>query len=137
VDNISEYLGKVIFPRDRLYDNNIPPNGVVAGLAYNQIGGSMIWIESVITGIINTNNNNNMSRYKTTGKLGDVMKESAEISYAYAKTLTHKLFPENKFFMETAVHTHFPEGAIPKDGPSAGCGQSFYFLFSFLFLLLF
>lgn len=99
----------------------------------------MIWIESVITGRssyhydhttssqdkqekkkknnINVGNN----RYRTTGKLGDVMRESAEISYTYAKTLSLKLDPENTFFDDTVLHTHFPEGSIPKDGPSAGC----------------
>ncbi|PRP86756.1 mitochondrial lon peptidase 1-like [Planoprotostelium fungivorum] len=128
--NVEEFLGKPIFLKDRLYDIMDPPPGVVAGLAYNQIGGSMIWIESVITGSTEPSHGNadkeksqnlQMSRYRTTGKLGDVMKESAEISYTYAKTLCHSVQKNNTFFERTNIHTHFPEGAIPKDGPSAGC----------------
>lgn len=59
--------------------------------------------------------------FHRTGQLGDVMKESSTISYSFAKGLLSRRIPSNKFFEKSSIHLHVPEGATPKDGPSAGC----------------
>eukprot|EP00878_Enallax_costatus_P040459 GHUV01046714.1.p1 GENE.GHUV01046714.1~~GHUV01046714.1.p1 ORF type:complete len:165 (-),score=44.67 GHUV01046714.1:52-492(-) len=58
---------------------------------------------------------------RTTGQLGDVMKESAAIAHTYARSFLHHRFPGNNYFNKTSLHVHVPAGATPKDGPSAGC----------------
>lgn len=111
-DAIEGYLGKPKFTSDRLYD--VAPPGVVTGLAWNAVGGSLIWIETVsILG--------KKASLKTTGKLGKVMQESIEIAQTFAKKFLSDLDPNNSFFDTATLHIHFPEGATPKDGPSAGC----------------
>ena len=83
--------------------------GVVTGLAWTQVGGEILYIESLFT--------KGGGKIQTTGKLGDVMKESAYIAVSLVKSL----FPEKaELFAENDLHIHVPEGAVPKDGPSAG-----------------
>jgi len=110
-DTDEDNEGKPKYRTDRLYD--IPPPGVVTGLAWNSLGGSLIWIESVVI-------HHKKPGLKTTGKLGKVMKESIEIASTFAKKFLSEIDPNNAFFDTGNVHIHFPEGATPKDGPSAG-----------------
>jgi len=86
---------------------------VVTGLAWTSMGGATLPVEATRVHSLNRG-------FKLTGKLGEVMKESAEIAYSYVMShLTH-YGADPKFFDESLVHLHVPEGATPKDGPSAG-----------------
>ncbi|NLC54325.1 MAG: endopeptidase La [Erysipelothrix sp.] len=86
--------------------------GVVTGLAYTQFGGDILPIEVTTF--------EGKGKYIITGQLGDVMKESAEIAIGYVKTNAKKFDIDPKFFESHDIHIHVPEGAVPKDGPSAG-----------------
>ncbi|KAJ3154362.1 ATP-dependent Lon protease pim1 [Geranomyces variabilis] len=114
-ENLREYVGSPPFTSDRMYDTT--PAGVVMGLAWTSMGGTALYIESVLESTISEHSKPSFNR---TGQMGDVMKESATIAYTYAKSLMARRFPENKFFDKAQVHLHVPEGATPKDGPSAG-----------------
>jgi Lon-like ATP-dependent protease len=120
--NLSDYVGKPIFTSDRLYEDGPLPSGIVMGLAYTSMGGSALYIET--QGIKRALDADGKIRgggaVKVTGQLGEVMKESAEISVTVARALLHAAEPENDFFDTTDIHMHVPEGATPKDGPSAG-----------------
>lgn len=110
-DNLAEYLGKPVFTSDRFYDRT--PVGVCMGLAWTALGGATLYIESIkVPG--------EKTGMKLTGQAGDVMKESAEIAWSYLHSAIHKYAPEYTFFEKSQVHIHIPEGATPKDGPSAG-----------------
>lgn len=110
--NLEHYVGKPVFPKDRLYAKT--PPGIAVGLAWTSMGGATLYTESVrVTG--------SKPGLKTTGQLGDVMKESTQIAFSYAKNLIGKIDPSNRFFDSAGVHMHIPEGSTPKDGPSAGC----------------
>ncbi|KAJ3047958.1 ATP-dependent Lon protease pim1 [Rhizophlyctis rosea] len=98
-----------------MYDTT--PPGVVMGLAWTAMGGSALYVESVVESTVSKDSKPGFAR---TGQLGDVMKESSTIAHTYAKSYIHKKYPENNFFERSAVHLHVPEGATPKDGPSAG-----------------
>ncbi len=87
--------------------------GVVTGLAWTALGGATLTIEATKVHTLNRG-------FKLTGKLGDVMKESAEIAYSYISSHLKDYRADPKFFDEAFVHLHVPEGATPKDGPSAG-----------------
>ncbi|CAB4038126.1 lon protease homolog, mitochondrial-like [Paramuricea clavata] len=92
------------------------------GLAWTAMGGSTLYIETSLTEAINKKDEEkNSPSLDLTGQLGDVMKESAKISYTFSKGFLAKLYPDNKFFQQASMHLHVPEGATPKDGPSAGC----------------
>jgi ATP-dependent Lon protease len=93
------------------YDNNNVP-GVVTGLAWTSVGGDILFIESSLT--------KGKGKLTLTGNLGDVMKESAVIALEYLKAHSDYLGLQQELFDETNVHVHVPEGATPKDGPSAG-----------------
>ncbi len=109
--NLQEYLGKPIFTTDRFYDR--PPIGVCMGLAWTAMGGATLYIESIkVPG--------EKTVMKLTGQAGDVMKESAEIAWTYLHSAIHKYAHGFTFFEKSQVHIHIPEGATPKDGPSAG-----------------
>ena len=109
-NNLVDFLGKIKVLPERLDDND--PIGVVNGLAYTQAGGDMLKVEvAVMPG---------SGKIELTGSLGDVMKESAKIAHSYVRTVTDKFGIEKDFYKEKDIHIHFPEGAIPKDGPSAG-----------------
>ncbi|KAJ3299653.1 ATP-dependent Lon protease pim1 [Borealophlyctis nickersoniae] len=114
-DGLREYVGSPPFVSDRMYDTT--PVGVVMGLAYTSMGGSALYIESVLESVISDDSKPGLNR---TGQMGDVMKESSTIAYTYARALMTRRFPDNKFFDKAAIHLHVPEGATPKDGPSAG-----------------
>ena len=108
--NLSDYLGKIKVLPDKLDESD--PVGVVNGLAYTQSGGDMLKVEvAVMPG---------SGKIELTGSLGDVMKESAKIAHSYVRTITEKYSIDKDFYKEKDIHIHFPEGAIPKDGPSAG-----------------
>ena len=108
--NLSKYLGT------EKYDEDIIPSsnqiGVVNGLAWTQVGGTMLPIEvSALNGT---------GKIELTGNLGDVMKESAKIAVSFIRSQADKYFLDSDFYKTKDIHIHAPEGAIPKDGPSAG-----------------
>jgi ATP-dependent Lon protease len=107
---VGEWIGKEIFEYGRKeVENQV---GVVTGLAYTSFGGDVLQVE--VTSF------EGKGRLIITGQLGDVMKESAEIAFGYVKSNARRLEIDPKFFEEHDVHIHVPEGAVPKDGPSAG-----------------
>ncbi|KAJ3324757.1 ATP-dependent Lon protease pim1 [Boothiomyces sp. JEL0866] len=114
-ENLKDYVGSPIFTTDRMYATT--PAGVIMGLAWTQMGGSSLFIESVLESTLKDDGKPSFHR---TGQMGDVMKESSTIAYTYAKAYMTKKFPENRFFDHANIHMHVPEGATPKDGPSAG-----------------
>ncbi|TPX65194.1 hypothetical protein SpCBS45565_g05351 [Spizellomyces sp. 'palustris'] len=114
-DNLKEYVGSPVYTADRMYDET--PPGVVMGLAWTSMGGSSLYVESVLESAFTDNGKPSFHR---TGQMGDVMKESSMIAYTYARSFMARRFPDNKFFDKAHIHLHVPEGATPKDGPSAG-----------------
>ncbi|EEY36017.1 S16 family serine protease, partial [Pseudoleptotrichia goodfellowii] len=86
--------------------------GVVNGLAWTAVGGTMLEVQAVKM--------EGKGNLQLTGKLGSVMQESAKVAYSYVRHIKNELGIKNKFNEETDIHLHFPEGAVPKDGPSAG-----------------
>lgn len=109
--NLTEYLGKPIFISDRYYEQN--PVGVCTGLAWTSMGGATLYIEVI-------EYPSEKTEMKLTGQAGDVMKESAQIAWSYARSRSGEYAPGIPFFEKEQVHIHIPEGATPKDGPSAG-----------------
>ncbi|MDD3447993.1 MAG: AAA family ATPase, partial [Gammaproteobacteria bacterium] len=107
--DIERLLGKAHFQREK----PLSGLGVVTGLAWTAMGGATLSIEATR---VHTKNRG----FKLTGKLGDVMRESAEIAYSYISSHLKTYRAEQTFFDEAFVHLHVPEGATPKDGPSAG-----------------
>ena len=107
---IKEWLGKEIFDYGVKEKKN--QVGVVTGLAYTQFGGDVLSVE--------VNYFEGKGNLIMTGKLGDVMKESAEIALDYVKAHAKEYDIDSKFFSSHDIHIHVPEGAVPKDGPSAG-----------------
>jgi Lon-like ATP-dependent protease len=120
--NLEDYVGKHIFTSDRLYDKDPLPHGIVMGLAYTSMGGSALYIETqgIKRGIDENGKPKGGGTLKTTGNLRDVMKESSQIAYTVARARVAEIDPTNQYFDDTDVHMHVPEGATPKDGPSAG-----------------
>lgn len=109
--NVEEYLGKPMFTSDRIYERT--PVGVCMGLAWTSMGGATLYIEAIkVAG--------EKTEMKLTGQAGQVMKESSEIAWSYLHSAIHKYAPGYTFFEKSQVHIHIPEGATPKDGPSAG-----------------
>ena len=120
--NLSEYVGKQIFTSDRLYETGPLPHGIIMGLAYTSMGGSALYIETqaIKRGLDSEGKIRGGGSMKLTGKLGDVMQESAQIAYTVARAKLAEIDPKSSFFDEVDIHMHVPEGATPKDGPSAG-----------------
>lgn len=114
-DNLKDYVGAPIFTSDRIYD--VTPPGVAMGLAWTSMGGAALYVESILQSALS---NSSRGDLHTTGNLKDVMRESSTIAYSFAKSLMARQFPENRFFEKARLHLHCPEGATPKDGPSAG-----------------
>lgn len=114
-DNLKDYVGPPVFTSDRLYD--ITPPGVAMGLAWTQMGGAALYVESILESALTANSRPGLA---TTGNLKAVMKESTTIAYSFAKSVMAKTFPDNHFFDKAKLHLHCPEGAVQKDGPSAG-----------------
>ena len=120
--NLEELVGKPIFSSDRMYD--LTPPGVVTGLAWTSMGGSILFIESTLSRPLDLESKESSKEQgglTVTGSLGNVMKESVQIAYTYAKSFLVKHNKENLFLQRAHLHIHVPEGATPKDGPSAGC----------------
>ena len=109
-DHLREYLGLPTNSHDLQAGNEAP--GVVTGLAWTSMGGEILFIESSVS-----KGKGNLSM---TGNLGDVMKESAQIAFQYIKAHPELTGLSYEEFMERDIHVHVPEGAVPKDGPSAG-----------------
>lgn len=110
-NNLIEYLGKPLFTSDRFYERT--PVGVCMGLAWTSLGGATLYIEAIKV-------TSDKTEMKLTGQAGQVMKESSEIAWSYLHSALYKYAPGYTFFEKTQVHIHIPEGATPKDGPSAG-----------------
>jgi ATP-dependent Lon protease len=108
--DLKGYLGREIFSRDAYQGNEFA--GVVTGLAWTSVGGEILFIESSLS--------RGKGTLTLTGNLGDVMKESATIALEYIKANAHKLNIKPEIFEKYNIHIHVPEGATPKDGPSAG-----------------
>mmetsp|Transcript_22818 Transcript_22818/g.17268 ORF Transcript_22818/g.17268 Transcript_22818/m.17268 type:complete len:269 (+) Transcript_22818:1392-2198(+) len=118
VNNLEDFIGHAIFKSAKLYDDK--PPGVVIGLAYNEYGGSILFIESTIASH-SEKADSHQGQIKITGSLGDVMKESSSLALTYTKNFLHKYYPDKlNNFAKQDIHIHFPEGAVKKDGPSAG-----------------
>ncbi len=109
-EHLREYLGLPTNSHDMQKGNEAP--GVVTGLAWTSMGGEILFIESSVS-----KGKGNLSM---TGNLGDVMKESAQIAFQYIKAHPEMTGLSYEEFMERDIHVHVPEGAVPKDGPSAG-----------------
>lgn len=109
-ENLKEYLGLPTASHDAQKGNEVP--GVVTGLAWTQMGGEILFVESSVS--------NGKGLMSMTGNLGDVMKESATIAYQYIKAHPEMAGMTSKQFTSKDIHVHVPEGATPKDGPSAG-----------------
>lgn len=108
---VKKYLGRPDDNREKYENNDLP--GIVTGLAWTQAGGEILFIESSVSP-------GKEGKLTLTGNLGDVMKESAVIALQYLKANSAKIgIPEESLVYGT-VHVHVPEGAVPKDGPSAG-----------------
>lgn len=111
VEDIKEYLGTEPYSRDKYQGNDY--FGVVTGLAWTSVGGEILFIETSI-------DKGKGGKLGLTGNLGDVMKESATIALQYLKEHCDLLGVDAEFFEKHNIHIHVPEGATPKDGPSAG-----------------
>nr|XP_057929870.1 lon protease homolog, mitochondrial [Doryrhamphus excisus] len=118
-DNLQEYVGKPLFTVDRMYD--VTPPGVVMGLAWTAMGGSTLFIETSLRRPTGKGDTKGEGSLEVTGQLGDVMKESAKIASTFARAFLMQQDPDNDFLVNSHLHLHVPEGATPKDGPSAGC----------------
>ena len=109
-DTLEEFLGPRKFhPEKNGLENQV---GLVNGLAWTSVGGTLLEAEvNVVPG---------SGKVELTGNLGNVMKESARAAFTYIRSRAVQLGVEPNFYKEKDIHIHFPEGAVPKDGPSAG-----------------
>jgi len=108
--NIKDFMKESVIP-----GKTVPKEarvGVVNGMAYTQYGGDLLEVEALSMP--------GTGKVILTGSLGEVMKESANISVSYIRSVSDKLSIRESFYRDTDIHVHFPEGAVPKDGPSAG-----------------
>ncbi|MBR4840158.1 MAG: endopeptidase La [Paludibacteraceae bacterium] len=109
--NLSSYLGMERYSKDKYEGNDYA--GVVTGLAWTAVGGEILFVESSLS-------KSKAPKLTLTGNLGDVMKESAVLALEYLRCHAESFGIDPNLFEEYSVHVHVPEGAIPKDGPSAG-----------------
>ena len=108
--DLKEMLGSPIFQLEKAFDNTVP--GVATGLAWTAVGGEILFVEALTSP--------GKGELTMTGNLGDVMKESATIAYEFLKAHAREFRIDPAVFERLKVHVHVPEGATPKDGPSAG-----------------
>jgi len=113
--NLSDYVGKPIFTSEKMYPDT--PSGVALGLAWTSMGGSTLYIETLGQKVKEAGSGGGL---EVTGNLGDVMKESIKIAGTFARVFLEKKEDANSYFSDHKFHLHVPEGATPKDGPSAG-----------------
>ena len=109
-ENMADYLGKPVFLEEELAQPNKP--GMATGLAWTELGGAVLTIEAIA--------NEGKEGFKLTGKLGEVMQESASIAYSYVRHIAGAQGVRGDFWERNLIHLHVPAGATPKDGPSAG-----------------
>lgn len=108
--NVSKFLGTEIFSKED--EDLTPKTGIVRGLAWTSVGGDTLSIEvNIMAG---------KGKFELTGNLGDVMKESARTGISYIRSVANQYGIEEDYFEKHDIHIHIPEGAVPKDGPSAG-----------------
>ena len=107
--NLEEFLGSPYFRKDK----SITGVGVVTGLAWTSMGGATLPVEATMV-------HDKGKGFKLTGKLGEVMRESAELAYSFISSHIKEFKGDDGFFQKAFIHLHVPEGATPKDGPSAG-----------------
>jgi ATP-dependent Lon protease len=108
--SIPKYLGPYRFRQEQVEEKD--QIGMVTGLAWTQVGGELLFIETLIMP--------GKGKLTVTGKLGEVMQESAQAALSYVRSRADNLMIEDGFYKKYDIHIHIPEGAIPKDGPSAG-----------------
>jgi len=108
-ETIEKYLGVPQFLHEKISPNDI---GVATGLAWTEHGGETLTIEVAML--------KGKGKYILTGKLGEIMQESAQAALSYVRSIAHRYKIKDGFFKDKDFHIHVPEGAIPKDGPSAG-----------------
>lgn len=108
--NLKEFLGKEKYRPDKIYAKD--ETGIVRGLAWTSVGGDTLSIE--------VNTMPGKGKLNLTGQLGEVMQESAKAAYSYVRSVAGKYGVKQELFEKTDFHMHIPEGAVPKDGPSAG-----------------
>jgi ATP-dependent Lon protease len=108
--DLEEFLGKPVFTKDEVFANT---PGVVTGLAWTSLGGATLQIEATAIP-------SQTKGFKQTGQLGNVMVESSEIAYSFVTSHLKDYGAEQEYFDKRFIHLHVPEGATPKDGPSAG-----------------
>ncbi|MBS3731943.1 MAG: endopeptidase La [Desulfobacterales bacterium] len=108
--SVEKYLGPIQYRRSQLEEKDLI--GIVTGLAWTQFGGELLHVESAIMP--------GKGEYSVTGKLGDVMKESARAAISYVRSRSDQFNIDPQFYEKFDIHVHVPEGATPKDGPSAG-----------------
>ena len=117
-------IGKPKYAQDTIYDSadqSLPP-GIVMGLAWNPLGGSPVFIETAAIPVAMSESGGNVNII--TGQLGNVMKESVNIAYTYSRKFLSTINSDNSFFKSHQLHLHVPEGAVEKDGPSAGVAMA-------------
>jgi len=108
--SVSKFLGPYRFRQEQVEEKD--QIGMVTGLAWTQVGGELLFIETLIMP--------GKGKLTVTGKLGEVMQESAQAALSYVRSRSTNLMIDDKFYKTYDIHIHIPEGAIPKDGPSAG-----------------
>ncbi len=109
--NLNKYLGPEKFKPEKMMQKE-PKIATVTGLAWTSVGGTTLEVQGVKM--------EGSGKLLLTGKLGEVMQESAQVAYSYVRSIKEKLNIKEHFEKEIDIHLHFPEGAVPKDGPSAG-----------------